>query len=75
MLHKDSHKSHIEDHTLHQHPHEGDQEEVVEENSYDLAVDRDKNFACLVHSGHKYNLSYGQVEAEIHVNVVPHAVQ
>ena len=37
----------------------------MEEDSNDLAVDGDRVFTCLVHSSHKYNLSYGQVDAEI----------
>ena len=47
----------------------------MKEDSYDLAVDGDRVLTCLVHSGHKYKLSYGQVYAEIHMDVVPHAVQ
>ena len=39
----------------------------MEEDSYDLAVDGDRVFTCLVYSGHKYNLRYGQVDAEIGV--------
>ena len=37
----------------------------MEEDSYDLAVDGDRDFTSLVHSSHKYNLSYSQVDAEI----------
>ena len=38
----------------------------MEEDSYDLAVDGDQIFTCIVHSSHyKYNLSYGQVDAVI----------
>ena len=33
MLGEDPDQCDIEDHTLHQHPHEGDQEPVVEKNS------------------------------------------
>ncbi len=40
-LDKDLDQHHIEDHPFHQHPHEGDQEEVVEEDSHSLAVDGD----------------------------------
>ena len=35
-------ENHIQDDPLHQHPHEGHQEEVVEENSHNLAVDGDR---------------------------------
>ena len=38
---EDIDKNDVQDHSLHQHPHEGHQEEVVEEDSYDLAVDGD----------------------------------
>ena len=38
----------------------------MDEDSYDLAVDGDRFFTCLVHSNHKYHLSCGQVDAEIH---------
>ena len=40
----------------------------MEEDSNDLAVDGDSVFTCLVHSSHKYNLSYGQADAEIDMN-------
>ena len=40
----------------------------MEEDSYDLAVNRDRAFTCLVHSSNKYNLSYGQVDAAIHMD-------
>ena len=38
MLRKHSHQSHIENHALHQHPHERHHEEIVEEHCHHLAA-------------------------------------
>ena len=75
MDHKDTHKCHIEDDPLHQHPHEGDKEEVVEKDSYDLAVDRWISCACLVYASNKNELGYPQSDAQIHMDIAPHAIQ
>ena len=34
VLHKDPHQRNIQDHTLHQHPHEADQECIVQQHCY-----------------------------------------
>ena len=47
----------------------------MEEDSNDLAVDGDRVITCLSYSSHKYNLSYGQVYAEIHMDITSHTVQ
>ena len=77
MFHKNEDQSHVQDHALHQHPHEGHKEEVVEEDSYDLAVDGD--WVIFVpntsHTNHKDELSYPKTDAEVDVNEIPHAVQ
>ena len=36
---EDLHQNKVHDHSFHQHPHEGDQEEIVKEHSNGLAVD------------------------------------
>ena len=55
MMHKHSDKCEVQEHALHEHPHEGDQKEVVKENSYDLAVDGYgvTTAICPVHSSDK----------------------
>ena len=75
MFHKHTHKNYIQDHTLHQHPHKGHQEEVVEEDSYGLAVDGDMVTCCLSNTSHKDELSYPEVDAEVDVDVVTHRVE
>ena len=75
VLHKYTHKCHIEDDPLHKHPHEGDKEEVVEEDSYDLTVDRWTRGISSVCTSNKHELGYGKIYAEIHMDVVPHTSQ
>ena len=55
MMHKHSDQCEVKEHAFHEHPHEGDQEEIVKENSYDLAVDGYgiTTSACLVDSNDK----------------------
>ena len=65
MVHKDTNEYHIENDPFHQHPHEGDQEEVVYENSSDLAVDGDHITFRVgsVCAGHKDEMAYAQIDA------------
>ena len=72
---KDFNEDDVQDHSLHQHPHEGHQEEVVEEDSYDLAVDGDMVTCCLINTSHKDELSYPEADAEVDVDVVTHVVE
>ena len=74
MFHKNEDQSHVQDHALHQHPHEGHKEEVVEEDSYDLAVDGDW-VIDFIHTYYKDELSYPQADTEVDVNEITHVVQ
>ena len=74
MFDENSNKNNVQDHTLHQHPPEGDQEEVVEEDSYDLTVDGNMVAGWLIHTSHKYELSYPEIDAEVNVDVGAHVV-
>ena len=42
MLRKHSHQSHVENHALHQHPHERHHEEIVEEHCHHLAANLER---------------------------------
>jgi hypothetical protein len=68
-------KNQIQDHSLHQHPHEGHQEEVVEEDRYHLAMDGDMVTTRLINTSHKYELSYPKVDAQVDVDVGTHVMQ
>ena len=58
--HKDTHEYHIENDPFHQHPHKGYQEEVVQQDSNNLAVDRSHITVRVssVYAGHKDELGY-----------------
>ena len=73
--HKDTHKCHIEDDPLHQHPHEGDKEEVVDEDSYYLTMDRWTIRACFVYASEKDELSNGQIDTQVYVDKGPHVTE
>ena len=47
----------------------------MEEDSNDLAIDGNRVATFLFYSSHKYNLSYGQVDAEIHMDVTSYTLQ
>ena len=70
--HKNTHKCNIEDNPLHQHPHEGDKEEVVDEYSNDLTMDRWTIRVCFVYASKKDELGNGQIDAQVHVDITPH---
>ena len=71
-LHKDSNKNQVQDHPLHQHPHEGHQEEVVEEDSDNLAINRDMVISQLINTSHECELSYPEADTQVDMNVVAH---
>ena len=76
---KDSDQRNVEDHTLHQHPHERDQKPVVEKNSHKSASNRNStHLSPLPHirldSSHEYDLSNAQCDTELDMDVVSHLV-
>ena len=75
MSHEHTHKCQIEDDPLHQHPHEGDKEEVVEKDSYDLTVERWTRGISSVYTSHKYELGNAQTDAQIYMDTVPHGMK
>ena len=60
VVNKDTHKTQVEDHSLHQHPHETDKERIVDHYCNNLAMNGWTSRACFVYASYKDELSYAQ---------------
>ena len=68
------HKCHIEDDPLHQHPHEGDKEKIVDEYSNNLTMDWWTIRVCFVYASKKDELSNGQIDTQVHMDIISHVM-
>lgn len=76
VLDKDQNQCNIEYHALHQHPHKGDQEPVVEKNSDQPATKWDSTYQhssikVRLDACHEYDLRNAECDTQLDVNVVP----
>ncbi len=76
FFYEDFDKDQIQDHALHEHPHEGHQEQVVHENCCCLTTRIHHTLSSVRgHPNHKGQLCQNQTHTQVDVDVVTHVPQ
>ena len=75
VLDEGTQQLHIQDHTLHQDPHEAGQEEVVQQDGHNPAARRHTPLPHRRHPGNKHQLRDGEAHTQVDMDVAPHAPQ